>query len=100
MPAEHSVVCSEHFTQDCFEADAATAATFGISKTRRLKPDTVPTIFRRESSSMTEARSESQAASSSTTVPRKRLAEVEPAAASSSIKRSRRAAEEGKNKGE
>ena len=92
-PTKHSVVCSEHFTQDCFEADAAIAATLGISKKRRLKPDAVPTIFRRESSSMTEVRSESQAASSSTTVSRKRLADVEPAAASSSVKRSRGAAE-------
>ena len=29
--------CSKHFTQDCFEADAALASQFGIRKKCRLK---------------------------------------------------------------
>ena len=33
---EHSVLCNEHFMEDCFEADAALAQSFGISKKRRL----------------------------------------------------------------
>ena len=46
---EHSVLCSEHFSEDCFEADAALAQSFGLSKRRRLKPDAIPTIFHRPS---------------------------------------------------
>ena len=46
--AKYSVLCSDHFTADCFEANSAIAATFGISKKRRLKPDAVPTIFYRQ----------------------------------------------------
>ena len=49
-PTKHSVLCSEHFTEDSFEVDSTIAATFGISKKRRLKPDAVPTIFLRHSS--------------------------------------------------
>lgn len=49
-PTKHSVLCSEHFSEDSFEVDSAIAATFGISKKRRLKPDAVPTIFQRQSS--------------------------------------------------
>lgn len=49
-PTKNSVLCSEHFSEDSFEVDSAIAATFGISKKRRLKPDAVPTIFQRQSS--------------------------------------------------
>ena len=47
---EHSYLCSEHFTLDCFEADTAIAATFGIKKRKRLKPNAIPTIFVRAES--------------------------------------------------
>ena len=44
---DYSVLCSEHFTNDCFEEGSVIAAQFGIQKRRRLKPDAVPTIFHR-----------------------------------------------------
>ena len=46
-PTDNSSLCSEHFTADCFEADATLASTFGIRKRRRLKPGAIPTIFER-----------------------------------------------------
>ena len=49
-PTKHSVLCSKRFTEDSFEVDSTIAATFGISKKRRLKPDAVPTVFLRHSS--------------------------------------------------
>ena len=45
---EHSHLCSEHFTSDCFEYDTAIAATFGMKKRKRLKPGAIPTIFIRQ----------------------------------------------------
>ena len=45
---EHSFLCSDHFTEDCFEIDSALASQFGMKK-RRLKPGAVPTIFHRPS---------------------------------------------------
>ena len=36
-PSKHSVLCATHFTQDCFEADSAIAATMGLNKRRRLR---------------------------------------------------------------
>ena len=44
---EYSVLCSDHFTSNCFEEDSYIAAQFGIAKRKRLKPDAVPTIFDR-----------------------------------------------------
>ena len=46
-PTKHSVLCSEHFTADCFTEEPIIAAKFGISKGKRLKPDAVPSIFPR-----------------------------------------------------
>ena len=46
-PTEYSYLCSEHFTADSFESDSAIAASFGISKRKRLKSDAIPTIFER-----------------------------------------------------
>ena len=43
---EHSFLCSDHFTEDCFEADSALASHFGMKKRRWLKPGAVPTIYR------------------------------------------------------
>jgi len=47
-PSQHSVLCARHFTEDCFEPDSAIAATMGLTKRRRLKPDAVPTVFERQ----------------------------------------------------
>ena len=44
---EYFVLCSEHFTSDCFGEDSFMAAQFGLTKRKRLKPDVVPTIFHR-----------------------------------------------------
>ena len=44
-PTEFSVVCSKHFTRDCFEVDPILAEKFGIEIKASLKPDTVPTVF-------------------------------------------------------
>lgn len=56
-PSDYSVVCSEHFTSNCFEEDSAIAAKFGIQKRRRLKPNAVPTVFYRANSSSTHSSS-------------------------------------------
>ena len=44
-PTASSVVCSDHFTQKSFEDDLYQA--FGIEKKRKLKPNAIPTIFKR-----------------------------------------------------
>ena len=43
----NSVLCSEHFEENCFEpgTDIATQFRFGIKLTRKLKPDAVSSIF-------------------------------------------------------
>ena len=47
-PREHSVLCSDHFNEDCFEPDTAIASNLGLDKPRRrLKADAVPTVFKR-----------------------------------------------------
>ena len=46
---EHSILCSEHFTEDCFKVNAALVQSFGMSKWRRLKEGAIPTIFERRS---------------------------------------------------
>ena len=46
-PSEHSVLCSEHFTDCCFQPDSAIAASMGLQKRRMLKPDAIPTVFER-----------------------------------------------------
>ena len=40
-------VCSEHFTDDCFEAEHRYSLLGGTTHKREKKPDTVPTIFKR-----------------------------------------------------
>ena len=46
-PTQNSVLCSEHFKSSCFEASYDLAAKMGLQKRRKLKPDAVPTIFKR-----------------------------------------------------
>ena len=49
-PSDYSVLCSDHFTNDCYEEDTTIAARFGIGKRRRLKPNAIPTVFHRQAS--------------------------------------------------
>ena len=43
---ETSYLCSEHFTEDCFEVTGALESQFGIKiYWRRLAPGAIPTIF-------------------------------------------------------
>ena len=53
-PSQHSVICSDHFTSDCFEEDIAIAAQFRIEKTVHLKPNAVPNVFPHAKSSSTQ----------------------------------------------
>ena len=50
-PTEFSVVCSKHFTRDCFEVNPVLAEKFGIEIKANLKPDAVPTVFPRPAAS-------------------------------------------------
>lgn len=84
---EHSYLCSEHFTDDCFKVDSTLASKFGISKRRRLKPGSIPTIFYRSSTPCSSADSRyetplsrKRSAASSTdgrTVPKRKRGAVE-----------------------
>ena len=53
FPKDHTgwlqwIKCSDHFNDNCFEPDSATASSLGLNKPqRRLKADTLPTIFKR-----------------------------------------------------
>ncbi|KAM9364781.1 uncharacterized protein KZ484_010956 [Pholidichthys leucotaenia] len=51
-PTKYSVLCSEHFTMDCFEEGPLRSAEMGIETKRRLvlKKGAVPTIFRKGAS--------------------------------------------------
>ena len=42
---ETSRVCSEHFTEDCFERDLKSELVPGAKPMRTLKADAVPTLF-------------------------------------------------------
>ena len=46
-PSQHSVICSDHFTDESFESGTHLEAQFGLLKRRRLRPDAVPTIFKK-----------------------------------------------------
>lgn len=70
---EHSFLCSDHFTEDCFEVDSALASQFGMKKRRRLRPGAVPTIFHRSSAAQVRTDEAAEERSS-----RKRTAEVCP----------------------
>ena len=47
--ASDSVLCSDHFTPECFEIDSLLAPSMGLEKRRKLKPDAVPSIFKTHS---------------------------------------------------
>lgn len=44
-PAENCYVCSEHFTEDCFESNLKAQFLVGEKTKRRLKRDAVPAVF-------------------------------------------------------
>ena len=44
-PTATSYLCSDHFTEDCFDESSLMAAKLGIQKRKTLKPDAVPTVF-------------------------------------------------------
>ena len=46
-PTKSSVLCSEHFTKDCFEKDTEISASFGMKKRRRLVKGAIPKIFKK-----------------------------------------------------
>ena len=48
-PSAYSCVCSDHFTEDCFQERSTLSDQFGLKVKRMLKPDAVPTIFPRPS---------------------------------------------------
>ena len=78
---QYSFLCSEHFTQDCFEVESLLASSFGLKKKRRLKPDVIPTIFHRVPAAAVQTR-EAQKRPSSTSVtgeslPKKKRGAVE-----------------------
>ena len=81
-PSEHSVLCSKHFTDSCFEPDSALASEMGIKKRRRLKHDAIPTIFERPVSLPSSTQS-------SVKYPQKRPAATSSSDAPSQSKRSR-----------
>ena len=64
----YSVLCSKHFSDECFEPDFKIAATFGMQKARRLKPEAIPTLFDRPSLSSEEVRRKRAAETSTTLV--------------------------------
>ena len=43
-PSVHSVLCSNHFTPDCFESSPS---AYGITKRVSIKAAAIPTIFKR-----------------------------------------------------
>ena len=44
-PSDHSVICSEHFSSECFENKDRLYKDFGLSLKKELKEGAVPTIF-------------------------------------------------------
>lgn len=45
-PSDHSVLCSLHFTKDCFEPSTVLTAELGLpAKRRKLKDSAVPSLF-------------------------------------------------------
>ena len=55
-------VCNEHFTDDCFENNDRFQLLGRKTQRRKLKRDSVPTVFKRNARSQTRVTSESQIA--------------------------------------
>ena len=39
------MLCSEHFSDECFEVESKLVAKYGMKKTKRLKADAVPNFY-------------------------------------------------------
>ena len=48
QPTVNSVICSKHFSQDCFEVKNGMYQSFGLETTAKLKKDAFPTSFKRK----------------------------------------------------
>ena len=46
-PTVYSAVCSEHFTEDCFQPLSVFSKKIGLKRRQLLKPTAIPTIFKR-----------------------------------------------------
>ena len=46
-PTKNSVICSEHFTEECFEPISSFSKKMGIKMKQMLKSNAIPTIFKR-----------------------------------------------------
>ena len=44
-PTENSCLCSNHFTEDCFDPSSLTASRLGLKRKLLLKPNAIPTVF-------------------------------------------------------
>ena len=55
---DHLYVCSDHFTEDCFEVDHRHNLLGGKTRKRKKKPGAVPTIFKNSSFMRKRAASE------------------------------------------
>ncbi|XP_019855970.1 PREDICTED: THAP domain-containing protein 10-like [Amphimedon queenslandica] len=53
-PTSSSVICSCHFTEDSFEESLKHYQSFSIKRKRKLKPNAIPTIFKRQCESDVE----------------------------------------------
>lgn len=53
-PSKHTVICSDHFEDDCFEQTYKIKMSLGIPAKRTLVTGAVPTIFQRPTPKMTE----------------------------------------------
>ena len=48
-PTQNSAVCSEHFTEECFEPISVASKKIGMKIKQMLKPGVIPTVFKRPS---------------------------------------------------
>ena len=71
-PIKSTVLCSSHFTEDCFEPSFHLAAQFGIKTLRKLKPNAIPTIFTRKRAEATQDTVASSRATQDTVAAKKR----------------------------
>ena len=46
-PLPTSVVCSAHFVEEDFEPESLFCKSFGLKKSKKLKPGAIPSIFKR-----------------------------------------------------
>lgn len=75
VPTRYTVLCSKHFTADCYERNVDLLGDFGLSvKSARLNKNAVPTIFARRRPAPKKTKG---------AVPKKRTKDVSPGTANS-----------------